>query len=189
MGSAINCCKRNATIKDITNIDISKIRSPFLSEGKECISSPQLNISQINKSSIHSKQMPQFQNLHYSTITIQPVLSTKANSRNASTILSTSFKSLNGPKSRRHENIELINEEYSKENYELIKKLLYKQKIIFPSMSDSIIKTIFEASMMYRINANVRFFQYDSFEEGNKIQDDDKIYIIIKGDFTIRCEK
>ena len=27
MGSAINCCKRNATIKDITNIDISKIRS------------------------------------------------------------------------------------------------------------------------------------------------------------------
>ena len=185
MGSAINCCKRNATIKDITNIDISKIRSPFLSEGKECISSPQLNISQINKSSIHSKQMPQFQNLHYSTITIQPVLSTKANSRNASTILSTSFKALNGPKSRRHENIELINEEYSKENYELIKKLLYKQKIIFPSMSDSIIKTIFEASRMYRINANVRFFQYDSFEKENKIQDDDKIYIIIKGEIIV----
>ena len=52
-------------------------------------------------------------------------------------------------------------------------------------MSDSIIKTIFEASMMYRINANVRFFQYDSFEEKYKIQDDDKIYIIIKGEIIV----
>ena len=185
MGSAINCCNRNATIKSLTNIDITKIQSPFLTEGKDCISSPQLNISHINQSSINSKQIPQFRNLHYSTITIQPVLSTNANSRNASTILSTSFKTFNGPKSRRHENIELINEEYSKENFELIKKLLYKHEIFIPSMSDSTIKSIFEASMMYRINANVRFFQYDSFEEENKIQDDDKIYIIIKGEIIV----
>lgn len=184
MGSAItnfNCCNRSSTMKELTNIDISKIKSPILSETKIAISPRRIDSSQLN---FHSKLIPPLPNLNY---TVNTISGTTLNSRSASSVFTASFKSFNGLiKSKSRSTIEVINEKYSKDQISLIKKILFNQKILFHSMDDFTINKIFDESVLYRIKSNVIFYQYTNEEIE---EDDDKIYIILKGDIIVTLNK
>ena len=184
MGSAItnfNCCNRSSTNKEQTNIDITKIKSPILSETKISISPRRIDSSQLN---FHSKLIPPLPNLNY---TVNTISATIFNSRNNSSVFNVSFKSFNDLiKSKIRSTIEVINEKYTKDQISLIKKILFNQKILFYSMDDITINKIFEESVLYRIKSNVVFFQY-SFEDIE--EEDDKIYIVLKGDIIVTLNK
>ena len=184
MGSAItnfNCCNRSSTNKEQTNIDITKIKSPILSETKISISPRRIDSSQLN---FHSKLIPPLPNLNY---TVNTISATTFNSRNNSSVFNVSFKSFNDLiKSKIRSTIEVINEKYTKDQISLIKKILFNQKILFYSMDDITINKIFEESVLYRIKSNVVFFQY-SFEDIE--EEDHKIYIVLKGDIIVTLNK
>ena len=70
MGSAIStlhCCNSAQHLKEITNVDLTKIKSPILSESKIEINPRRLVSSQIMETSLKSHLMPTLTNLNIIT--------------------------------------------------------------------------------------------------------------------------
>ena len=131
MGSAsstLHCCNSAQHLKEITNVDLTKIKSPILSESKIEINPRRLVSSQIMETSLKSHLMPTLTNLNI--ITSNSFALRSANSR-GTTKCQTPIKT---NKLKKQSSIEVVHEQYSQEHLKMIKNLLLNQKIMLSEM-------------------------------------------------------
>ena len=179
MGSAsstLHCCNSAQQLKEITNVDLTKIKSPILSESKIEINPRRLVSSQIMETSLKSHLMPTLTNLNI--ITTNSFALRSANSR-GTTKCQTPIKT---NKLKKQSSIEVVHEQYSQEHLKMIKNLLLNQKIMLSEMDLASFNLFINSSIFYRVKENVVFYNFDY---STKPSDDDKIYIVLKGEINV----
>lgn len=179
MGSAINslhCCNSGQHSKEATNVDLTKIKSPILSDSKFDMSPRRIASSQIMETSLKGHIMPPLTNLNI--IKSNSFALRSANSR-STTKCQTPIKT---NKIKKQFSIEVVHEQYSQEHLKMIKKLLLNQKIMLREMDLASFNLFINSSIFYRVKENFVFY---SFDYSTKENNDDKIYIVLKGEINV----
>ena len=85
-------------------------------------------------------------------------------------------------KLKKQSSIEVVHEQYSQEHLKMIKNLLLNQKIMLSEMDLASFNLFINSSIFYRVKENVVFYNFDY---STKPSDDDKIYIVLKGEINV----